>query len=162
MPRAAAVGRQAGAPGFGLDIEVVEIDKLAGRKEVVAHVADGTLDATLLITAPNGHGPRFITIVPGELDQGGMEADGVTLPLQHRAFEVVVEKDAWTSIPSREGSDMTTQKAFQACIEEEAQEDLARVTQHNDEGHQGAASAADHEMSKMPPVDLRLLARQAA
>jgi len=38
---AAAVCRHATAPGLGLDIEVVEIGELSGRKEVVAHVADG-------------------------------------------------------------------------------------------------------------------------
>jgi hypothetical protein len=43
------------------------------------------------------------------------------MPLQHCAFEVVVEQDTWTSISRREGSDMTTQEAFQACIGEEAQ-----------------------------------------
>ena len=36
------------------------------------------------------------------------------------------------------------------------------LAQHHDKGHQGTACAADHEMTKMPPVDLRLLAGQAA
>jgi hypothetical protein len=57
---------------------------------------------------------------------------------------------------------VTAQKVLHAGIEEEAQEDLARVAQHHDEGHQGTARAADHEMTKMCPVDLRLLAGQAA
>ena len=33
--------------GLRLDIEVVEIGELSGRKEVVAHITDGALDAAL-------------------------------------------------------------------------------------------------------------------
>ena len=98
----------------------------------------------------------------GERDQGRMKADGIALALQHRALEIVVEQDTRTSVPGREGGDVTAQEALHAGIEEEAQEDLARVAQHHDKGHQGTACAADHEMTKMPPVDLRLLAGQAA
>jgi hypothetical protein len=57
---------------------------------------------------------------------------------------------------------VTAQEVLHAGIEEEAQKNLARVAQHHDEGHQGTARAADHEMTKMPPVDLPLLAGQAA
>src|ERR1700694_4399953 len=93
---------------------------------------------------------------------GGMKAHGVALALQHRALEIVVEQDTRTSVPGREGGDVTAQEALHAGIEEEAQENLARVAQHHDEGHQGTACAAAQEMTKMPPVDLRLLAGQAA
>ena len=57
---------------------------------------------------------------------------------------------------------MAAQEALHARIEEEAQEDLARVAQHHDEGHQRTARAADREMTEVPPVDLRLLAGQGA
>jgi transposase len=39
----ASIRRQAAAPGIGLRIEVVQIDKFAGRKEAVADVADRAL-----------------------------------------------------------------------------------------------------------------------
>ena len=42
------------------------------------------------------------------------------------------------------------------------QEDLARVAQHHDEGHQRTAGATDRDMPEVSPVHLRLLARQAA
>ena len=70
---AAAVCRQATAPGLGLNIEVVEIGKLSGREEVVAHVADGPLDAALLVAARHRHRTRVITIMCRERDQGGSE-----------------------------------------------------------------------------------------
>ena len=91
-----------------------------------------------------------------------MKANGVALALQHCALEIVVEQDTRTSVPGREGADVTTQEVLHAGIEEEAQKNLARVAQHHDEGHQGTARAAYHEVTKMPPVDLPLLAGQAA
>jgi hypothetical protein len=54
------------------------------------------------------------------------------------------------------------QEVLHAGIEEEAQKDLARIAQHNDEGHQWPARAADHEMTEVCPVDLGLLAWQSA
>ncbi len=79
-----------------------------------------------------------------------MKADGIALALQHCAFEIVVQQNTRTSVPGREGADVTAQETLHACIEEEAQENLARIAQHHDEGHQGTACAADHEMTKMP------------
>jgi hypothetical protein len=159
---AAPIRRHAAAPSLGLDIEVVEIGESAGREEVVAHIADGALDTALLVAARHRHRTRVITIMSGERDQGGMKADGIALSLQHRALEIVVEQHTRTSIPGREGGDVTAQEALHAGIEEEAQENLAGVAQHYDKGHQGTACAADDEMTKMPPIDLRLLAGQAA
>jgi hypothetical protein len=57
--------------------------------------------------------------------------------------------------------DMTAQEVLHAGIEEEAQEDLARIAEHHDKGHQGPSGATDRKVAEMAPVDLRLLARQA-
>src|SRR5262249_38068144 len=65
-----------------------------------------------------------------------MEADGIALPFQHGALEIVVEQDTRASIEGLERRDMAAQEVLHARIEEEAQEYLARPTQHHDEGHQ--------------------------
>ena len=57
---------------------------------------------------------------------------------------------------------MAAQEVLHPGVEEEAQEDLARVAQHHDERHQRTPRAADLEMAEMSPVDLCLLAGQAA
>ena len=56
---AAAIRRDAAAPVLGLGIEVVEIVDGAGREEVVAHIADGALDAALLVAARHRHRTRL-------------------------------------------------------------------------------------------------------
>ena|SRR6516162_2806218 len=91
-----------------------------------------------------------------------MEADCVTLPFQHHALQIVVEQDTWITVPGAEGGDMATQKVLHPGIGEEAQENLARVAEHHDECHQRTPRAADLKMSKMSPIDLSLLAGQAA
>ena len=57
---------------------------------------------------------------------------------------------------------MAAQKALDPRVEEEAQEDLARIAQHHDEGHQCPARTTDGEMAEVPPVHLALLAYKAA
>src|SRR5438105_692719 len=98
---------------------------------------------------------EFVTLLGGA-------AAAWPLALQHCALEIVVEQDPRTSVPGREGADVTAQEVLHLGVEEEAQKNLARIAQHHDEGQQGPARTADHEMAKMPPVDLSLLAGQAA
>jgi hypothetical protein len=57
---------------------------------------------------------------------------------------------------------MAPQEALHPRIQEEAQKNLPRVVQHHDAGHQQTPRAADLEVAEMAPVDLRLLAGQAA
>ena len=102
------------------------------------------------------------TVMSGEIEQGGMKADGIAPPLEHGALQVVVEQDPRHAAPGIEGSGMTAQKVLHTRIEEEAQEDLARVAQHHDESHQRAPCTADGEVPEMPPIDLGLFARQGA
>ena len=91
-----------------------------------------------------------------------MEADRVALPFQHHALQIVVEQDTRNTIPRGKGGDVATQEVLHPGVGEEAQEDLARVAEHHDERHQWTPRAADLEMAKMSPIDLPLLAGQAA
>src|SRR5579864_4259750 len=159
---AGSIRRQVVAPDIGLGIEVVQIGKFAGRKEGGANVSNCAFDPAFFISPGDGDRTRIKSIASGKLEQGGMKADDVTLALQHSAFEIIVEDDLWDPRPCLEGRNMTAQKVLQAGIEEEAQEDVARIAQHHDEGHQRTAGAADHKMTEVRPVDLGLLARQTA
>jgi hypothetical protein len=96
----------------------------------------------------------------GELEQGGMEADGVAAALQHGTSQVVVQNDSRHRVPGREGTHMAAQEVLHAGIEKEAQEDLAREAQDSNEGHQWTTCPTNHHMSKVCPIDLSLFARQ--
>ena len=89
-----------------------------------------------------------------------VEADGIAAALKDGAFEVVVHNDPGAAAEGGEGLGVTTDEGCPVCVEEEAQEDPARVAPHHDEGHQRAACAADLQVAEAPPVDLRLLAWQ--
>src|SRR6202163_2270724 len=144
---AGSIRRQAAAPDIGLRIEVIQISKFAGRKEAGANVSNCTFDPTFFIPSGDGYRTRIKSIASSKLEQGGMKADDVTLALQHSAFEIIVENDPWDPGPCFKGLDMAAQEVLHAGIEEEAQEDLARIAQHHDEGHQRTACAADREMA---------------
>jgi hypothetical protein len=58
-----------------------------------------------------------------------------------------------TGVTARPAADlalMTAQEVLKAGIEKEVQEDIARVTQHHDESHQGADGAIDRDPSERP------------
>ena len=82
--------------------------------------------------------------MPGELEQGRVEADRVAIPLQHRTAQIVVQNDPRDAVPCGKRAEMAAQKVLHAGIEEEAQEDLPREAEHHDKGHQGPARPPDH------------------
>jgi len=89
-----------------------------------------------------------------------MEADRVAVPFQYHALQIVVEQDTGNTIPRGKGSDVATQEVLHPCVEEEAQEDLARVAEHHDDAISGRRAIS--RWPKCPPIDLPLLAGQAA
>ena len=150
------------APRLGLGVEVVQVGEGAGGEEAVADVANGAFDAAFLVAPRDRHGPGLVAVVPGEAEQGGMEADRVAAPLEHGALEIVVEQHAGDAAPGGEGGDMATQEVLHAGIQAEAQEDLPRVAQHHDERHQRTPRAADLQMAEVAPIDLSLFAGKGA
>jgi hypothetical protein len=156
------IGGLGPAPLRGLRVEIVQIGEGAPGEEAVADVADGALHAALLVTARHRHWARLEAVVAGQCQQAWVEADRVALALEHRALEVVVQDHTAAAVERGEGQGVTTQEAVHPGVEEEAQEDHARVAEHHHEGHQRAAGTADGQMAEVTPVDLRLLARQSA
>ena len=160
--RPAPVRGRAIAPAARLRVQVVQVGVRAGGEEVVANVAYGAFHPALLITARHRDRPRLVAVVTCERQQRGVEADRVAAALQHGALQVVVEHDPGAAAEGGEGLGVAADEGCAVGVEEEAQEDAARVAQHHDEGHQGAAGAADLQMAEVGPVDLRLLAGQRA
>jgi len=89
-----------------------------------------------------------------------MKADGVALALQDGTLEVVVEQNAGDAVPGGERADMAAQEALKRGVEGETQEDLPRVAEHHDEGHQGPHRTADRVLAEVSPIDLPLLTGQ--
>ena len=75
------------------------------------------------VAAGHRHRAGFKTVVSGKVQQGGMEADGLTPALQHGTLEVVVQQDPGQPLPSHEGRLMTAQKVGHPGIEIETQKD---------------------------------------
>lgn len=60
------------APASKLGVEIVDIGKRPRGKERIAEVLNLSLDFALFVASPGRAGPRRKVIVPGELEQGGV------------------------------------------------------------------------------------------
>ena len=143
-----------------LAIEICEVGVGPSREESVADVANGALDTALLVASRDGDGPDLEMVVGSELEQLGIEANDVTVPLEHGAFQIVVEQDPRHAAEEPESVHMSAQEERHRRSKEEAEEDLPREAEHHHERPQNALGAADLKLSEVRPVDLRLLARQ--
>ena len=94
----------------------------------------------------------------GEVEELGIEADGVAAALQHDALQVVVPELAGHALPRLEGVDMATQEVAHRGVEVEAQEDASREAQNHHEAHQRALRATELHFAEVSPIDLGLLA----
>jgi hypothetical protein len=115
---------------------------------MLANVADRALDATFLVTAGHCDGPHFEAVVCGEVDKHGVETNDFALALQNRALQIVVEQHSRHAIPRAESIDVAAEDEGHRRTEEEAQEQLARVAQHHDEGPEHANRLADGKLAK--------------
>ena len=55
------------APGFGLSIQIFQIDELAGSEKALTCESDGPFDPALFVAPGHGHGAWLVAIVPSEL-----------------------------------------------------------------------------------------------
>src|SRR5262249_27222478 len=82
------------APQPCLPIAFGQRGETAAGPEGVADVANGALHASLLVTGADLTGLRFEMIVRREFDQTRIEENLIATPLQHGAFEVVIQYGA--------------------------------------------------------------------
>src|SRR3989338_2131666 len=128
----------------------------------MACILDCALHTSLLISAERRHRPRFEAVVAGELQQGGIEADGIPDTLRDGTFKVVVEQDARHRAKPLKGAHVAGQEVRHAHAVEEAQVDAPRVREHHDKRDELAAGLADLDAAEDPPIDLALLPWQRA
>jgi hypothetical protein len=160
--RAGPVGSGALAPGERLRVEVVEVLPLPGWEEGGADVADGALDAGLLVSPVGGDGARLVAVVPGEVEEDGVEADGVALALEDGALEVVVEADPGDASEVLEGGLVASQEVLHAMGDVELDEEVPGPGQDHDEGDERSDGLSDLDGSEVGPVDLGLFAGQGS
>ena len=90
---AASISYKSSAPNISLSINVIKINKLAGRKEARTEASNCALHPASFISSGDGYGTWFVSIVSSELEKGGMKADIVTFGPQNRPSKIIVEDD---------------------------------------------------------------------
>jgi hypothetical protein len=88
----------------------------------------------------------------GECKQHRIEADRISCALQHGTLEVVIEQHPGHPAKSDKRLGMAAQEGRHLGIQEEAQEDAARIAQHHHEGHQRTPGAADLQVAEVSPL----------
>jgi hypothetical protein len=145
------------APLVGLAVGVVETREGPGGKRVVADVADRPFDASLLIAAVRGDGPRLVAVVSREGEELRVEADRVADAIEHDALQIVVEDGTRHPGPAREGLLVPGEEVRKIVAGEEPKEDRARVGEDHDEADEGPLRLADADRTEVPPVHLGLI-----
>jgi hypothetical protein len=95
--------------------------------------------------------------MPCQLQQSRVEMDQTAVALQHRRFEIVIQKDSGTSGKRPKSVHVPTQEVLHRLIEEKLQIQRPRPRQGHHEAAQRAPRAAHHDRTKRRPVNLRLL-----
>ena len=95
-----------------------------------------------------------------ELEEVGVEADGVAGALDDDGLGVVEEPLAWRSAEGSRSPHERAAKRFDAHVEDELGPHRARVREDHDERPERPLAAGHRERADVRPVDLRLLAGQ--
>ena len=91
-----------------------------------------------------------------------MEVHTLSVPLQHRGAQVVVEQSATDPAEEGEGTHVTPQEARQRLVEEEFQVQRPGVTERHHEAAQLPFRTAHSDPTEVGPVHLSLLSTKAA
>src|SRR5439155_26167774 len=140
-----------------LRVEIGERGDTAGGEEGVAEVLNRPLDLPFLVAAVGRARLGGEVVVPRELEEPGVEADVIALPLEDDAFQIVVQEGARHAADGREGLDVAAEKALERLIEGEAGVERPRPRQHEHEADERAAGVPDLHGAEVAPVDLALL-----
>ena len=143
-----------------LGVQIVEVAEGAGEEEVLADVAERSLDFALRLRPIRTAGSGQEAIVLGERDQRAI-VDDVTIAILagHRGLHAVVEDLDRHAADRREGQHVTAQQRLQILMHDEASEDMPGMAEHqreqpDDPGDAGLIGEADDEAGE---VDLGLM-----
>jgi hypothetical protein len=91
-----------------------------------------------------------------------MEADRFGAALEYRTLEVVIEHDPGNGAPCGERLDVAAQEVVHRAVQIKPQEQMSRVGEHHDEGHQRPGRLADGDCPEVRPVALGLFTGKGA
>jgi hypothetical protein len=74
-----------------LAVALLDAANRASREEAITQVAHGALDAALLLRLSHTAEPRLDVQRAGQLEQPGMEANGIAVALEHDDLRIVKE-----------------------------------------------------------------------
>src|SRR6266498_1543567 len=149
------------APEAGLAIEVRQIGESARRKEGMANILDGPLDATFL-GAPKG--PARLSgevIMAAEFEQAWVKVNGVAKAFADDGFEIVIQNGSGRATPLTKGVHMAQQKVLDCLVEKELEIERPAVREREHKAGETTLGAADGDRAETGPISLCLFAGQS-
>ena len=148
-------------PAAELDVEVVEIAERSTEEEVLANVAERTLDLALGLGTIRPTGPRLEAVMPRKVEKGAVVDDKtVRVFPDHRGLHAVVEDLARHPTDRLERGDVAAQNRLQILVDDEPRPNQTRIAEHHreqpdDARHLGLVGELNFEPGE---IDLGLLA----
>jgi hypothetical protein len=133
----------------------------ACREETLLEIADGALDLSLLVRLARRAERGLHVEMSGEIEERGMEANGVAGALDDDGLGVVEEPLSRGATEERRRTNERTPKRLDTHVDDELGPHRARVREDHHECPERPAPAGNGERSDVRPVDLCLLAGQA-
>src|SRR5882672_8692494 len=152
-----ALVRDVIAPLERLSIALFERGESATRPERIAHIADGTFHPALLIARAHLARAWNEVMVSRQFQQAGIEEDLIVAAFEYGAAQVVIQDDARHAGERFKGMHVTAQEVFHHLIEEELKVKSPRPGQSDDEARQRTSGTADHDVTEVRPIGLRLV-----
>jgi len=145
------------APLTCLAVEIVERRKRSCREERSPYELDRAFHAAFFVAAADLTRADEEVVVGAKLEQTRVELYGVSTTFQNRRAKVVAQNRPRHAAPILEGVNMATQEVLQLLVEEELEEQSARIRQSQHKAGQLAFGTADLDGTEVRPVDLGLL-----
>ena len=143
-----------------LRVAVLHGVKRSRREEAFLEVADRALDLALLLGFSRPAERGLHVKMRGEIEQRGVEANGVARALEDDGLRVVEEPLTCAAPEERGGAHQRATQRVDAEVDDELGPHRARVREDHDEGPERPVSAGHGQRADVRPVDLRLLAGQ--
>ncbi|MNS91047.1 hypothetical protein D3C72_1251210 [compost metagenome] len=150
------------APFEGLSVEVVEVPVLSSGEETGPHVLDGPFDSPLLVASRHRDGLWLETVMSGQLQQSGMEPDGLSVAFQDCGLQVVIQELSGDTPEILEGVHMAPEEVGHPVPQVEAKEDPPGPGEDHDESQEPALGVSDADLAEVGPVYLSLLAGESS
>ena len=135
-------------------VERGEIGQVQAIEEIVFHITDTTLDASLLVSFGDSTSHNLKAVMAGEIDITRIELRRLTPGMAQYRTAQIVDHDFIRDTQCIEGIDVRRQKLFHGLRQRKFDIHLPAVRQHHHKEGEAPAGIANGNRAVLTPIDL--------